>query len=102
MREDRGSVVLAIAGEIDLATADTLIEAVSSILAAKGVRRLVLDLGEVRFLDARGVAALVTAHQQGAGRGVAVLVINCQRSPMRVLEITSVDKVLTGRQPGQR
>jgi anti-anti-sigma factor len=102
MWDDRGSQVLAVAGEIDMLTADELVQAVSLILAAGAMRRLVLDLGEVRFLDARGVAALIAARQLGASRRVSVVVINCQRSPMRILEITGVDKILTGRDPGHR
>lgn len=100
MWDDRDSAVLAVAGEVDMATADTLLEAVSWILATGRLQRLVLDLGEVRFLDARGVTALMAAHRYGASRGVAIVVINCQRMPMRVLEITGVDKILTGRDRG--
>jgi anti-anti-sigma factor len=101
MWEDHENVVLAVAGELDTETADQLRAAVSSILAAGRPRRLVLDLGEVRFLDARGVAALVAAHRTGASHRMAVVVINCQRMPMRVLEITGVDKLLTSRK-GER
>jgi anti-anti-sigma factor len=94
---DRENAVLAVAGDIDMATVDRLARAMSLILAAAHVRRLMVDLAEVAFMDARGVATLMSAHRQGAARGVAVVVINCQWLPMRILEITGVDKLLTGR-----
>lgn len=93
---DPQSAVLAVAGEIDIANADSLAAAVSSILAVARTRRLVLDLAEVRFLDARGVAVLISAFRQGTVREVAVVVINCQPLTMRILEITGVGKLLTG------
>jgi len=102
MWEDSGNAVLAVAGELDISTADSLVEVALPILTAGRLRRLVLDLGEVRFLDARGVAALLAVHDQGVRLRVAVVVINCQRMPMRVLEITGVDKILTGRDGWQR
>ena len=89
--------MLAVAGELDMGTGDTLVQAVSSILATARPRRLVLDLGDVRFLDARGVAALLAVREQAAARRTTAVVINCQRMPMRVLEITGVHKILTGR-----
>jgi anti-anti-sigma factor len=93
---DRTTAVVAVAGDLDLASAGGLVQRLSSTLAVARVRRLVIDLAEVRFLDARGIAALLAIHRQGAAGGVAVTVINCQSMPRRVLEIAGAYKILTG------
>src|SRR4051812_45441723 len=50
-----GTVRLAVAGDVDLATADALRGAMTDLLADGRVTRLVVDFAEVSFLDAAGV-----------------------------------------------
>lgn len=91
---DEVTAVLAVAGEIDIGTVGDLSKALSDLLNGPRLRRLVLDFAEVGFLDASGIAALVTAHRSGRDRGTTVELINCRPLPQRVLEITGMDKVL--------
>lgn len=50
------ATILRIAGEVDLATVDTLVEAVERAVPQKGT--LVLDLTGVEFMDSAGVASV--------------------------------------------
>jgi anti-anti-sigma factor len=88
-------------------------EAVSSlrnaVLSGKDARMFLLDLAEVRALDAGGVNALVALHQWAGNRGMKVKLVNPSsfvREMMvrfrldRVLEISSLRDalvVLSGR-----
>jgi anti-sigma B factor antagonist len=104
---DPTTAILAVAGEVDLATADQLQQGLNSILADGHARTLVVDLDGVRFLDARGLAVLLAAHRRGAHDGVTVVVTHCRPLPMRVLEVTGLDKILidpniAGRCPSPR
>lgn len=52
---------LAVAGDVDLATADQLENQIAT-LADDGCRYVVVDLSEVGFCDCRGLAALAAGH----------------------------------------
>lgn len=49
---------IALAGEVDVAAAEPLADALGAVVKG-GATGIVLDLGEVGFLDSRGLAALV-------------------------------------------
>ena len=67
IRPDDGFVVVALAGELDVADAEWS-EAIEDALR-DGVSRLVLDLTNVTFIDSSVVRALVLAHRRIGGEG---------------------------------
>jgi anti-anti-sigma factor len=64
VRRDRGYAIVAVAGEVDIATVTRLRERLFE-LAASG-RTLVVDLDQVSFIDSAGLAALVGAARRAA------------------------------------
>jgi anti-anti-sigma factor len=88
-----GALVIA-AGEVDMATADDLGAAISSVLNGPG-STVTVDLAGVTFLDSQGIFVLMRAYQTAAEQGRTLTVTNCRRSVRRVLEITGVLKMLT-------
>lgn len=60
---DRGTVYLAVAGELDAATAPQLRERLEE-LAAAGFARLVLDVRAATFIDSMGLAVIVRFARQ--------------------------------------
>ncbi len=66
-------VVLAVSGELDLATAPDLSESVALVLK-KSPTAVVIDLSDVGFLASAGMSLLASTHQQLGGRaGFAVV-----------------------------
>jgi anti-sigma B factor antagonist len=94
----RGDFLIAsVVGEIDLATAPELVEAIESRFAGggQGTARVVVDLTEVEFLDSSGLNALVRLEKLLAGNGVEVrLVIPADRIVRQVFEITRLTDTL--------
>jgi anti-sigma B factor antagonist len=91
------NVVCSVAGEIDLATAPTLVEAIESELAspAPETKRVVVDLSEVGFLDSSGLNALVRLEQTMDSRGVDVRIVSpSDRVVRQVFEITKLTEPL--------
>ncbi len=86
----RGVVHLAVAGEIDMATADELQEAISDAVTRADTATVVVDLTDVSFCDSIGIGILVRAHVEAAQHGTVVQISNPQRQIRRVLEITGV------------
>ena len=67
-------VVLAVSGELDLATAPDLTESVALVLE-KSPTAVVIDLSDVGFLASAGMSLLASTHQNvGSDVGFAVVV----------------------------
>jgi anti-anti-sigma factor len=94
-----GGARLAVAGEIDIATVDTLADAMTGIIRDRRPVRLDVDFAEVTFLDSSGVAALVAAWQLASADRIDFTVVNCCPNVLRVLEITGMVQALTASAP---
>jgi anti-sigma B factor antagonist len=79
-------VQLTAAGEIDLASAPILVTQLDRAID-DGDGLIVIDLGDVTFMDSSGVHALVTAHQAAPDR---LRLHTLHPAVRRVLEITAV------------
>jgi anti-anti-sigma factor len=75
-------------GSLDIADAAQVAEAI----AASGCT--VVDCRELRFLDAAGANAFVTAHRSAERQGIRVTFSGIQGEPLRVLEITGLNAEL--------
>jgi anti-sigma B factor antagonist len=91
--EHRGStVVLHVAGELDLLTTPTLTEACSQELTRRPPV-LVIDLTGVTFLASVGMSAIVAAHEKG-GEHTKVRVVSGSRDTLRPIRVTGLDNLL--------
>ena len=86
-----GAVVLHVSGELDLATASRLEDAIAD---AAPAAHIVIDLSDCTFLDSSGVRSLVKAGRETQPEA-RVDLVTADASILRVLEITGVDTVLT-------
>ncbi|KAB1146145.1 STAS domain-containing protein [Micromonospora sp. AMSO12t] len=89
-----GQVVLRPAGEIDMATAGEFEATLTEALRRPGVREVVVDLADLRFLDSSGVRVLVHGVSVGRERDVTMRVTGPQPGVARVLRITGVGTLL--------
>lgn len=87
---------LAVVGEIDMATADRLQEALGDAVTRSHTATVVIDLTDVTFCDSVGIGTLVRAHMEAAQHDTVLRIINPQRQVRRVLEITGVLAILSG------
>ncbi|MEU6078295.1 STAS domain-containing protein [Micromonospora sp. NPDC047074] len=89
-----GRVVLRPAGEVDMANSAELEATLTEALHRPGVREVVVDLADVRFLDSSGVRVLVRGAAVGRERDVTMRVTGPQPGVARVLRITGVGALL--------
>ena len=82
-------VVVKLAGECDFVVVEPLRDAMSAALAARP-GRLVLDLGEVSFLDTAAARTLVAARRDARASAVPVTVQGTAPVPQKVLEIVGM------------
>jgi anti-sigma B factor antagonist len=84
-----GVVVVAVAGELDMATVPVAEEVVLRRLRA-GVRTLVLDLTGVTFLGSTGINLLITLRNACEGTGTALRLVASSKVVLRPLEVTDL------------
>jgi len=86
------SAVVVPTGELDLATAPALEEALERAFEG-GSARAVLDLRELEFIDSSGLRTLLTARRRADDAEAAFSLVAGHRGLERTLEIAGVHKV---------
>jgi anti-sigma B factor antagonist len=90
---DRGTHIVSVKGEVDLATAPELDRALRA-LPEEGVGSVIVDLTGCSFMDSTGLHLLTrTQHRLGRSGG-RVALVSAKQSVLRVFEITGLDKLL--------
>jgi anti-sigma B factor antagonist len=85
--------IVAVRGELDVATGPSLSAAVSA-LTTDGLAGVVVDLEHVTFVDSKGLSALLESHRAATEREMTLSVVNLQPAVRRLFRITGVDMVL--------
>jgi anti-sigma B factor antagonist len=99
--ERDGSIVLRLAGELDVATAPRLKSAVDA-ACASGAEEVVLDLRSVRFIDSSGLRQILQARETCEEHSKQLLVIaELQAGPRRLFDVTGAGDVLRWRDAEQ-
>jgi anti-anti-sigma factor len=81
--------VIQLDGELDLANVDALERELQAAFS-DGASRVVLDMGELTFIDSTGIALLVTAAGEDNGNGRIRFLPSRAAAVTRVLELTGV------------
>jgi anti-sigma B factor antagonist len=77
------------AGEVDIQTSPILEERLTSVLD-QGVSSVVVDLGQVTFLDSTGLSVLIAAMKRCQTAGGSLRVVSPQPNVRRVFAITGL------------
>ncbi|MCP2340832.1 STAS domain-containing protein [Actinomadura rupiterrae] len=88
------TTVVAVAGEIDLRTADALRAELTGLAGLKdgpACTDLVLDFGGVRFCDASGVGVLVSVRNALVARGGRLRLARVRPAQLRLLRVVGLD-----------
>lgn len=88
-----GVAVIAVEGEIDVDTADEVLDAVRLGFTSGGPA-LVADLTLVSFFGSTGISTLISAHELAEENGKKLHVVAPQRAVRRPLQVTGVADVL--------
>jgi anti-sigma B factor antagonist len=86
-RREGEARVLALHGELDLASAPLLERALED-AENGGDRHLVVDLGGLEFVDARGLRVLLAARERSRQNGHALSLRGASQTVRRVFELT--------------
>ena len=92
LRDMDGTMVLDVAGEIDVYTAPQFKEAVNTIIAA-GQKHLIIDMGDVTYMDSSGFGALLSATRRLRPEGGTINLVRCNTAIDSILKITRLNTV---------
>lgn len=92
--EVAGLMVVAVDGEIDVDTADDVLDAVRLGFVSEGPA-LIADLTLVTFFGSTGISTLISAHELAEEQGKKLHVVAPQRAVRRPLQVTGVADVLS-------
>ena len=81
---------LRLAGELDLATAPGLTEALLDFFSSEG--EVYLDLSEVSFLDSSGLRVILALALSRGDNGSSVVLLDPSVAILRILEIMGIDE----------
>jgi anti-sigma B factor antagonist len=87
---ERGVVIAAIDGAIDLSTVAVLRERLFGL--ADGGEPLIVDLNRVSFIDSTGLGVLIGAARRAAEHGATVHAVCSQPQTRKLLWLTGVDR----------
>ena len=88
-----GCTVVAVRGEVDLATAPALKNRLLE-LVADGKTEIVVDLTDTDFLDSTGLGAVVAAYKRVRAHDGHLRLVATSARVKRVFEITNLDRVV--------
>jgi anti-anti-sigma factor len=88
-----GPVTIAFRGELDMSTAPVADQALQTL--DPGQRPILVDLGQLRFIDSTGLRAILEADGRIRQAGGALVLIRGPRPVHRVFELTRADQRLT-------
>jgi anti-sigma B factor antagonist len=89
-REPDATMRLALDGEIDLASAKALREAIHAAARDRDIATVIVDLESVVFIDSTGIATLIDGRKFADVCTTTYRVVNPRDLVRRVLEITGV------------
>lgn len=89
-----GDVWVSLTGELDVSTIDVVSEELDRVLAAPGLRRLVVDLRGLSFMASVGLGVLLRLTDGSRRDGYELAMVKGPPSVHRVLELTRVDERL--------
>jgi len=89
-----GHTVLAVGGELDIATTAALRVEIIKILTAT-VNPVIIDLSGVSFCDASGLALLVGAQRRAERAGRSVVLAAPRPNVLKLLHVTGLDRAFT-------
>jgi anti-sigma B factor antagonist len=92
--QDGRTLTVSVSGEVDLASAERLRDTLVSSANGPPGHDVVLRLGGLEFLDARGMAALVEAHHILAEAGGGLVIVDVPPFIRKLFEITELGSVL--------
>ena len=92
MIEDSGVLLVSVEGELDIASAEQLVEPTEAAVSA--ACPLILDLSQCSFIDSSGLRSVLQANHALSEVGVRLVLVTDQPQAKKLLSLTDIDQRL--------
>lgn len=89
------TLVLAFAGELDMAATFKLEPQLDRLFDAPDLRHVECDLAGVTFVDSAGLGLLLALQQRARDRGIAMTIVSVSAPVRRILALSGLADVIT-------
>jgi anti-sigma B factor antagonist len=89
-RETSGVIILDVSGRITLGEGSALLRETVRDLLSKGQNKIVLNLGEVNYIDSSGIGELVSGYTTVKNHGGELKLLNLTKKVHDLLQITKL------------
>ena len=91
---DEGLLEVQLAGELDMTAAFKIEPEAERLLAGHGVRRFLVDLSTVTFVDSAGLGTLLAMRQRSQDLGIEFALANASAPVRRMLVLSGTSSML--------
>ena len=89
-----GRLTAYFSGELDQHEARTAMRSLDELLDAYLPRDLVLDLGDLKFMDSSGIALMIRLNRRMKATGGRMWIENPAQQPKRVIDAAGIDRLI--------
>ena len=89
--------IVDLSGRITLGDGAGIVRETVKDILKKGQKKLLLNLGEVSYIDSSGLGELVSAYATGASQGAQIKLLNVQKRVHDLIQITKLYTVFESR-----
>ncbi len=89
-RQANGITIVDLSGRITLGEGSSALREAVRDLVSKGQKRIVLNLGDVTYIDSSGIGELVSSYTTVSNQGGALKLLNLQKKVHDLLQITKL------------
>ena len=82
--------VVDVSGRITLGEGSSSLRDLMRDLLGKNQRKILLNLGDVSYIDSSGLGELVSAYASGANQGAQIKLLNVQKRVQDLIQITKL------------
>jgi anti-sigma B factor antagonist len=92
-RQVEGVTIVDLRGRIDFGDGSTKLREILTDLATRGIKKVLLNMKEVDFVDSSGIGEMVRGHVQLAKIGGQLKLVNLSKHVNMLLQVTRLNKV---------
>lgn len=100
IKENGSTALVAVSGKLTAIHLSASLRGAVKQLLAKGVKRIIIDMGELVHIDSTGVGELVSAYTSASAEQAQLELYDVPESCMELLEITNLSDIFTVRKKG--
>ena len=92
--KNRGTLTVRLSGELDQRCAGEVRRQLDELLLDPRVKRLVLDLSELTFMDSSGIGLVIGRYKRLRQRGGTVAVVRADAQVNRIFEMAGLYQII--------